>query len=219
MSLKGGEALSPNIPSEVLANAMVDLRYYSFKGNFPENVSTESSEYQTFNVDNRNANVSNIEVNPYSTAYRDLKNSYILANYRIIDKNGDPADPTIDVPEPLQSLIHFKDIRTYFDSRKVSDDHDDIYPYQAFHKACLTERNVNTPTALLSVSSKALYEDIYDVGAGNLAVPAVNASLQWKTEYLSTLDPNNNGKDLVVKPQDGIWRQSAFIPSTTRRRS
>lgn len=217
MSLKGGEALSPNIPSEVLANAMVDLRYYPFKGNFPENISTDYAEYQLFNVDNRDSNIGVIEVNSSSTGYRDLKNSYILVNYRIVDNTGAPVTSAVAVTEPLQSLLHFKDIKTYFDSRKVSDEHDDLYHYQSFHKTCLTEKNVGAPQTNNTVSSKTLFEDIYDVGSGHIYENS-NSAMDWKINRYAELDPSNNGIDLVIKPSDGIWNQSAFIPSTTKLR-
>jgi hypothetical protein len=219
LNLRGGEALSHDIPSEVLANAMVDLRYYPFKGSFPENVSTENAEYQLFNVDNLTSNIGTIEVNPSSTGYRDLKNSWIVVNYRIVnDTTGAAVRQDVCVANPLQSLLHFKDIKTYFDSRKVSDDHDDIYPYNAFHKVCLTERNVGCPNVYETTSSKVIYEDIYDVGQELLNTNYSLSVTEWKAERQHLLDPNNNGIDLVIRPQDGIWQQPAYIPPTTKLR-
>ena len=147
LKLRGGETLNKQkeVQKYNLADALVDMRYYPFKPTLPENVSTDTAEFVTYEAKSLTSNILEFEVEPSTSGYLDLANSYIMINSKL-QYNG--ADLSFNVPnqrilaEPWQSLLMFKDVKTYVNNKEVSDQHDGgIYPYTALHKALLTEKN------------------------------------------------------------------------------
>ena len=240
LKLRGGETLNKQkeVQKYNLADALVDMRYYPFKPTLPENVSTDTAEFVTYEAKSLTSNILEFEVEPSTSGYLDLANSYVMVSSKL-QYNG--ADLSFNVPtqrilaEPWQSLLMFKDVKTYVNNKEVSDQHDGgIYPYTALHKALLTEKNcdpviggtqvtnTNGTTSVVplnATNAKNCYEDIYDWGATDIDSPLnTNPVLLEKYNKVNGFREYSTGTTTIVCLRDGIWTQKGFLPPSSQLR-
>lgn len=239
--LAGGEALSKpqELDSISLADNLIDMRYYPFKGTLPTNISTEEAEYIPYEAKNLNTGMLEWEVEPAMKGYIDLNNSFVRT-VKKIQYQGDDLNLTNTaqrcVFESWQSLLEFKDAKLFLNGKDASDQHDGgVYPYSALHKALLTEKNLDNiagnvqfktyhdstlSTQVSPASSKAIYEDLYD-WAGNqidLDITSANTINNYKLWKAVQYNEIVAGSTTITRLRDGIWQQDKFLPPATQMR-
>ncbi len=242
LKLRGGETLhkSKEIDRHSMVDSLVDMRYYPFKGTLPTNVSTEEAEYIPYEAKNLNTNTLEWEIEPAMKGYCDMANSFVITDKKPqlngVDLNPIASGTQRTVFRPWQSLVEFKDSKLFLNGRDVSDTHDGgVYPYSALHKALLTEKNLdniagnlqyNTPHGvaqslqLAPVSSKAVYEDLYDWGTVNVDNYLEGGNSICTYKYFKALNNNEYtvGTMGITRLRDGIWQQDKFLPPATQIR-
>ena len=243
LKLRGGETLSK--PQEItqdrinMANSLVDMRYYPFKGSLPTNISTEEAEYVPYEAKNLNTNVLEWDVDPAMEGYCDLDNSFVLTTKKpqVLGADVNPITGTQRIVfKPWSTLIEFKDTKLFLNNRDVSDVHDGgVYPYAALHKALLTEKDLDniagnvaytSPhgtsfiTQVFPTSSQSVFEDLYDWGGNNVDAEIETGNTIASYKYAKAIANNEfvAGTTTLTRLRDGIWRQDKFLPPSTQVR-
>jgi hypothetical protein len=239
-SMRGGEVLSS---SNSRAKQSIDTRYYPFSNNVQKNISTDTSEYQLVECKNIASNVLEFEVDPSSTGYIDLKNSYVLVNHKIQRDGVDIGSRNVACYKENRGLIMFKDTKIYLNNKEVNDDHDSgLTPYAHLHKMCLMEEGNEKPKLTLNrrvitliangnnpsesdynidipCDKRILSEGLYDMGCEYLqGTFGVTQTGSVEDEIYFKLKADQYGMNTVIRPRDAIWQQSSFLPPTTQLR-
>ena len=213
----------------VSQDVVVDKRFTA-ESDLQRDISTQSAEMVRYTPIGGVAGAQvEFQVEPSSSGYIDLKNSYILSEVRILKAGGQVVPSDYITLKAYQSLLEWSDIQTTVNGVNLSDENSGQYPYSAWAKVALEESNLTPSVAtvipanadglsVLSSSDSREDQGIITPNSGGLCGGLSSMTSQYQRIRYFNETVNGGYVGIKTQPKEGLWSQQEYLQPNLRLR-